>query len=100
MSKRRTINGPGQGSDLVLLAGLPLDTLKTVQNRLASDRNRRPAKYDGAPSPKNDWNGLYSDGIATAIQRQMGAFMERGETHVKLENIRKSKEPIPTPRRI
>ena len=49
----------GQGSSLVVLSGLPRDTLQWVTTFLARDTSRKSAKYVGAPSPQKEWRGLY-----------------------------------------
>ncbi len=49
-----------QRDNLVVLTGLPRDTLKWTMRRLHGDTSRRPARYVGAPSTRSRSRNLYS----------------------------------------
>ena len=59
-SKRRAAVGSYQGTNLVLISGLPRDTLEWVKRRLMGDTSKRPAHYVGVPAPPNDLKELYT----------------------------------------
>ena len=92
--KRRTI-GSSEGQDLVLLAGLPRDTLRSVRASLLGDNNRTSARYEGAPSPRRDWSGLYPKGTVRETLRLVGACVREGE-----RKGGSTRPKLPTPRRI
>ncbi len=56
--KRRNVGSP-QGDNLVVIAGLPKDTLQWIIRTLSRDTSQRPARYVGAPSQIDDWRPLY-----------------------------------------
>ena len=57
--KRRNTVGTPQGDKLVLLAGLPRDTLHWVTNKLTGDTGLTAMRYVGAPAQVHDWRPLY-----------------------------------------
>ena len=57
-NKRRVVR-PTQGSNLIVILGLPRDTLTWVQRQFEGDTSQRSARYVGAPSPNSDWGHLY-----------------------------------------
>ena len=50
---------PRRGGNLVVLAGLPRDSLEWVKSTLSADKSRKAARYVGAPSTLNDRKSLY-----------------------------------------
>lgn len=72
MSKKRTkqakTSGAFPGGNLIVLLGLPRDTLAWLKRELAKDTSLRPARYVGAPASRNDWRILYNkDNIAETL---------------------------------
>ena len=57
-NKRKQV-GRGQGSNLVVIAGLPRDSLGWIKSKLARDTAQKPALYVGAPASPNDWRNFY-----------------------------------------
>ena len=58
-TKRGKTVGSPQGGNLVVIAGLPKDTLQWIIRTLTRDTSQRPARYVGAPSQTGDWRPLY-----------------------------------------
>ena len=87
--KRRTVLAQRQGKDLVLLAGLPKDTLKWILETLSRDTSKRHCKFTGTPSTKSDWKDLYRESTLTEIQRTIAASVTNSPLGA-----------VPTPRRI
>ena len=58
-TKRGKTVGSPQGGNLVVIAGLPKDTLQWTTRTLTRDTSQRPARYVGAPSQTGDWRPLY-----------------------------------------
>ena len=92
--KRRVIGSP-EGQDLVLLAGLPRDILKSVRANLMKDKSKRPARYEGAPSPPHDWSGLYPKGAVKETLNLVGACVRE-----RVHEGAFTQPKLPTPRRI
>ena len=86
---KRTVIEQRQGTDLVLLAGLPQDTLQWTLETLAKDPSKKHVKFEGIPSTKDDWKDLYKDSTLIAIQEIIGSRVKKS-----------SSGPLPTPRRI
>ena len=57
--RRRKTAKPAKGDRVVVLAGLPRDTLRWTTALLQSDTSLKPAKYVGAPSAGSDAGRLY-----------------------------------------
>lgn len=87
--KRGTVVDQRQGTDLVLLAGIPKNPLKLILESLSRDTSKRHCKFEGIPSTKHDWKDLYRGSTLTAIQCAIGASVTKGPSG-----------PVPTPRRI
>ena len=58
-TKKRPVISPGWGPDLVLLCGLPRDTLKWIRDLLTKDPTAVRAEFEGVPSTPNDFADLY-----------------------------------------
>ena len=87
--KRGTVVDRRQGTDLVLLAGLPKNPLRWILETLSRDTSKRHCRFEGIPSTKYDWKDLYRGSTLTAIQATIGASVTNGPPG-----------PVPTPRRI
>ena len=86
---RRPVMEQRQGTDLVLLAGLPNNPLKWILETLSRDTSKKHCRFEGIPSTNQDWKDLYRSPTLTAIQETIGASVTKGPYH-----------PVPTPRRI
>ena len=65
--KKRPAIKPGDGADLVVLAGLPRDSFQWIQEILSIDTSRIPAQYTGVPSKVNDYAELYTGPVKHQI---------------------------------
>ena len=86
--RRRTVIDQRLGTDLVVLAGLPRFPLRRVLDILYKDTSKRNYRFEGTPSPKDDWD-LYSAPTLTNLQDIIGATVSK-----------QSSASVPTPRRI
>ena len=63
-----------RGDKLIVLAGLPRDTLEWTKRTLEADKSQKRARYVGAPSTPNDWRHLYGRAniaeLLTLIERE------------------------------
>ena len=87
--KKRTVIGQRQGTDLVLLAGLPENPLRWILQTLSRDPSKRHCRFEGIPSNVHDRKDLYRDSTLTSIQELVGSSVAKG-----------SSGAMPTPRRI
>ena len=67
-NKRKPLQS-SQGSNLIVLAGLPRDTFNWIKAKLERDTRLKYARYLGMPSTPHDWRVLYSKKIVAAILR-------------------------------
>ena len=88
-NKKRPVINPGEGPDLVLLAGLPKHTLSWVLSVLTKDPSTAHAKFVGAQSNKDDWTHIYRQATIEEIYRKITDSIRGGSGHASL-----------TPRRI
>ena len=65
--KKRPPIKPGDGPDLVVLAGLPLDSFRWIRNVLSEDMSKAPARFMGVPSNRNDSAELYTADVKRRI---------------------------------
>ena len=56
-----------QGSNLIVIAGLPRDTFNWIKTKLERDTRRPYARYLGIPSTPKDWDNLYNKKAVSAI---------------------------------
>ena len=78
MKQRNTMR---RGKIVVLLAGLPKNTLQWVMNRLQKDTSLRPARYVGAPATTNDWSSLYKKKSLAEILSLIDRESRVGDPH-------------------
>ena len=71
--KKRTVIKPGEGPDLVLLAGLPRDTMRWIQNLLTRDPTIVRARFEGTPSTKHDNQDLYPPSVIEGLRGSLAA---------------------------
>ena len=88
-SKKQTVVGQRQGTDLVVLAGLPRVPLASILNTLSHDTSKKDLSFGGTPSIENDWMDLYRQSTLTSIEEIIRASISRNSSSSK-----------PTPRRI
>ena len=60
---RRRVLGTGLGSNLIVIAGLPRDTLAWITRILSLDTAQGTVRHVGAPAPQNDWGDLYKKSV-------------------------------------
>ena len=65
--KKRKPLGSIQGSNLVVLTGLPRDTFNWIKSKLEGDSRLRFARYLGLPSTPNDLRDLYNKKTVRAV---------------------------------
>ena len=66
--KRQAVIGQRQGTDLVMLAGLPAHPLRQILHTLNRDTSQKPYEFDGIPSAAKDWGDLYKDSTLKAVE--------------------------------
>lgn len=88
-SKKQTVVGQRQGTDLVVLTGLPSESLASVLETLSNDTSRKDLSFEGTPSIDNDWMDLYRQSTLASIEEVIRASVARNSYSSK-----------PTPRRI
>ena len=88
-TKKKPVIGQRQGTDLVLLAGLPRWSLSWLLKVLDGDRSKKQFEFAGVPSIKGDFKDLYVESTLTEFQKILTARITKN-----------SSAPVPTPRRI
>ena len=81
-AKRRVV-GTALGVNLIVIAGLPVTTYRTVMNRLDRDTSHRVSRFIGMPSPPNDWQSLYK----SKTRRSILESIEREFRRIKPQRI-------------
>lgn len=88
-SKKQTVVGQRQGTDLVVLTGLPKEPLAYILKTLSDETSWKDLSFEGTPSIDNDWMDLYRQSTLASIEEIIRASISKNSSSSK-----------PTPRRI